>query len=87
MPVAQAKPTVPSDDQRWRIVETRMREESEIERRSQGLPTAEERAKSIPLRRAGLPADIAKAVAFLASEEADYITGETVMVTGGMWND
>jgi 2-hydroxycyclohexanecarboxyl-CoA dehydrogenase len=69
------------------IVETRMREQSEIERRSQGLPTAEERAKSIPLRRAGLPADIAKAVAFLASEEADYITGETVMVTGGMWND
>lgn len=69
------------------IVETRMREESEVERRSQGLPTASDRAKGIPLRRAGLPSDIAKAVVFLASDEAAYITGETVNVTGGLWND
>jgi len=69
------------------IVETRMREESEVDRARQGLPLAAERAKSIPLRRAGLPDDIAKVVAFLASSEADYITGETVSVTGGSWND
>jgi NAD(P)-dependent dehydrogenase (short-subunit alcohol dehydrogenase family) len=69
------------------IVETRMRDESEVERRAQGLPTAADRAKGIPLRRAGLPDDIAKTVAFLASDEAAYITGETISVTGGLWND
>ncbi len=69
------------------IVETKMRDESEIQRAAEGLPTAKDRAKTIPLRRAGLPSDIAKTVAFLASDEADYITGETISVTGGIWND
>lgn len=69
------------------IVETKMRDESEIQRAAEGLPTAKDRAKAIPLRRAGLPSDIAKTVAFLASDEADYITGETISVTGGIWND
>lgn len=69
------------------IVDTKMRDESEVKRAEEGLPTAHERAQSIPLRRAGLPDDIAKAVAFLASSESDYITGETVSVTGGLWND
>ncbi len=39
---------------------------------------------SIPLRRFGLPADIAAAVAFLTSEEASYITGQVLAVDGGM---
>ncbi len=69
------------------IVDTKMRDESEIQRAAEGLPTAQDRAKAIPLRRAGLPSDIAKAVAFLASDQADYITGETLSVTGGIWND
>jgi 3-oxoacyl-[acyl-carrier protein] reductase len=38
----------------------------------------------IPLARLGRPADIAAAVAFLASPEAAYITGETLNVNGGM---
>lgn len=38
----------------------------------------------IPLQRLGSPADIAAAVAFLASREAGYITGETLHVNGGM---
>ena len=38
----------------------------------------------IPLGRLGLPADIAAAVAFLCSDEAAYITGETLHVNGGM---
>ncbi len=39
---------------------------------------------AIPLGRMGAPQDIAKAVAFLASEEAAYITGQTLVVDGGM---
>lgn len=39
----------------------------------------------IPLGRAGTDADIANAVAFLASEEASYITGHTLDVNGGMY--
>ena len=40
-------------------------------------------AKSAPVRRGGLPADIANAVLFLASEETSFITGHTLYVTGG----
>ena len=39
----------------------------------------------IPLGRLGQPADIASAVAFLASADAAYITGETLHVNGGMY--
>jgi 3-oxoacyl-[acyl-carrier protein] reductase len=38
---------------------------------------------TIPLGRIGLPADIANLAAFLASEDARWITGEIVMVSGG----
>ena len=38
-----------------------------------------------PLRRTGQPDDIADAVAFLASERAGFITGETLHVTGGRY--
>jgi 3-oxoacyl-[acyl-carrier protein] reductase len=39
---------------------------------------------AIPLKSAGLPKDVAEAVAFLASEEARYITGQVLGVDGGM---
>ena len=39
---------------------------------------------SIPQQRLGAPEDVAKAVAFLASEEAGYITGQVLAVDGGM---
>ncbi len=38
----------------------------------------------IPLGRFGKPSDIANMVAFLASEKADYITGQVISVDGGM---
>jgi len=41
-------------------------------------------AKQIPLGRVGSPADVASAVAFLASDEAAYITGHVLNVNGGM---
>jgi 3-oxoacyl-[acyl-carrier protein] reductase len=40
-------------------------------------------AKQNPVRRVGWPEDIAAAVAFLCSEEAGYITGQTLYVDGG----
>jgi 3-oxoacyl-[acyl-carrier protein] reductase len=40
--------------------------------------------KQIPLGRVGTPEDIASAVAFLASEEASYITGHVLNVNGGL---
>ncbi|MFC1659318.1 3-oxoacyl-[acyl-carrier-protein] reductase [Pseudomonadota bacterium] len=47
----------------------------------------EQKAKlnsAIPMGRMGLPGDIANAVIFLSSEEAGYITGQTIHVNGGM---
>jgi len=39
----------------------------------------------VPLRRMGLPAEVAYAVRFLASDEADYITGHVLNINGGMY--
>ncbi len=40
--------------------------------------------RAIPLGRVGTPEEIANAVAFLASSEADFITGQTLSVSGGL---
>lgn len=44
----------------------------------------EEMFKRIPLARFGEPIDVANAVLFLASSEADYITGQVLVVDGGL---
>jgi len=44
----------------------------------------EEYAKAIPLKRMGKPEDVANLCLFLASEEANYITGQTLNVDGGL---
>lgn len=44
----------------------------------------EQRLKSIPLGRLGRPDDIAAAALYLASDAADWVTGETLMVRGGL---
>lgn len=43
--------------------------------------------EQIPLKRLGTSADVAAAVAFLASEGAGYVTGSTIHVNGGMLMD
>jgi 2-hydroxycyclohexanecarboxyl-CoA dehydrogenase len=40
--------------------------------------------RAIPFRRLGQPADVANVVAFLASDEASFVTGQTVSVSGGL---
>ena len=54
---------------------------------TRALPDAQREAllSQIPLARLGQPAEIAKAVGFLASPGAAYITGETIHVNGGMY--
>ncbi|RUR12147.1 3-oxoacyl-ACP reductase FabG [Legionella sp. km772] len=47
----------------------------------------DEMLKRIPMRKLGQAEDIAEAVAFLASDSAKYITGETIHVNGGMYMD
>ena len=47
--------------------------------------TREKILAGIPLKRMGTPDDVAAAVAFLASEEAGYITGHVLDVNGGMY--
>jgi NAD(P)-dependent dehydrogenase (short-subunit alcohol dehydrogenase family) len=42
------------------------------------------RARAIPLRRAGVPGDIAKVALFLASDDSSFVTGVTLPVDGGM---
>ncbi len=45
----------------------------------------EQMASIIPMKRMGTAQDVARAVAFLLSEDAAYITGQTISVNGGMY--
>ncbi|MDY6765588.1 MAG: glucose 1-dehydrogenase [Halobacteria archaeon] len=57
----------------------RMREDSEL-----GRKIFEGMKKQIPFGRMAEPEDIAGAVVFMASEDADYITGQVLSVSGGL---
>ncbi len=46
---------------------------------------AEAFAQTLPMKRVGQPEDIAAAAAYLASEEASYITGQTISTNGGRY--
>jgi len=49
-----------------------------------GAKIAEGLARAIPMKRLGVPEDYAGIVAFLASDDAGYITGQTISVSGGL---
>ena len=58
---------------------------TDINRQVRETPQGRERLlKLIPYGRIGEPEDVAKAVAWLASDESDYVTGTTLVVDGGM---
>ncbi|MGH2405232.1 MAG: SDR family NAD(P)-dependent oxidoreductase [bacterium] len=69
------------------VIATAMWEQIDRDRgRLFGLAPGESMAQfieTIPLKRAGQPEDVAGAVAFLCSSDADYITGQTLNVDGG----
>ena len=50
----------------------------------QGEKIHEALKRSIPLKRLGQPEDIPGTVAFLASDDAAFITGQTISVSGGL---
>jgi NAD(P)-dependent dehydrogenase (short-subunit alcohol dehydrogenase family) len=69
------------------VVDTAMRTAIEEQQRHYGLPDTAEREKSIPIGRVSVPDDVARIAAFLASDEAGYMTGEAINLSGGLLMD
>jgi len=69
------------------VVDTAMRTAIELQQRQYGLPETAEREKSIPIGRVSVPDDVARVAAFLASDEASYMTGESINLSGGLLMD
>lgn len=67
------------------VADTPMRREIERLSPKYGIPPSAERAAAIPLRRLALAEDVSGVVAFLLSDEAGYMTGQAINVTGGLW--
>jgi NAD(P)-dependent dehydrogenase (short-subunit alcohol dehydrogenase family) len=67
-----AAPGVTLTDRIGRLLAQRSREEREA------------MAAAVPLRRLATPEDVAKVVAFLASDDAGFVSGQTIEVTGGL---
>ena len=59
--------------------------QTEMANRELSSPQGREKVKQIPIGRIGTVEDVADAVAFLASDGAGYITGQTINVNGGMY--
>jgi 2-hydroxycyclohexanecarboxyl-CoA dehydrogenase len=52
--------------------------------KGQGEKIIDAMTRAVPMKRLAMPEDIANAVAFFASEESGYITGQTLSVSGGL---
>lgn len=69
------------DTKMWEAIDTDINK-----RKDQEKGTAfEEMLDAIALHRHGKPNDVAGAVSFLASEDSSYITGQSIVVDGGLW--
>ena len=55
-----------------------------VEKSDDGDRVISSMARGVPMKRLGKPEDVSAAVAFLASEQADFITGQTLSVSGGL---
>jgi NAD(P)-dependent dehydrogenase (short-subunit alcohol dehydrogenase family) len=67
------------------VAGTELRAQIDAESRALGRPTSTDRVGWIPMGRLADPEDIAGVVAFLVSDDARYMTGQAVNVTGGLW--
>ena len=57
---------------------------AEITSGEQGAKVIDAMRRAVPMKRLGTPEEVAAAVAFLASEQARFITGQTLSVSGGL---
>jgi NAD(P)-dependent dehydrogenase (short-subunit alcohol dehydrogenase family) len=60
------------------IIQTAMNPAERLKAKGEGW------LKRLPLKRFGLPEDVAEVVLFLLSDAADYITGQSILINGGM---
>jgi len=55
-----------------------------VEHDERGARIIDAMSRAVPMRRLGEPADVAAAVAYFVSDEAAYVTGQTLSVSGGL---
>jgi meso-butanediol dehydrogenase/(S,S)-butanediol dehydrogenase/diacetyl reductase len=71
------------------VIDTRMWDQIDhdiTERLGAPLGTAfEGMLNLIPANRHGLPSEVASVVSFLAREDSSYVTGQSIVVDGGLW--
>jgi NAD(P)-dependent dehydrogenase (short-subunit alcohol dehydrogenase family) len=67
------------------VEHTQMRAEADAQSLARGLSTAKDRLHLIPMGRMAVPDDVAGVILFLLSDDAAYMTGQAINVTGGLW--
>jgi NAD(P)-dependent dehydrogenase (short-subunit alcohol dehydrogenase family) len=67
------------------VEHTQMRAEADAQSLVRGLSTAKDRLHLIPMGRMAVPDDVAGVILFLLSDDAAYMTGQAINVTGGLW--